>query len=215
MNKFIIMQIKEERCAKPQISVGYNISKSNVDIKQFYDMTDLSCRNKDKIIKAIEFRKCALKTLEWFNEDKLQCGHYAPVSRDEIIKSIQFLENELIDIDKSDNDPTEKDIVEKLRDEHKYGWIRDLKKTQEQLHNKSFTKMCFSTNTQEEKRCNPETGYSYEIKQHEKLTNLLYKDALFNRFIAKCVNNLKIEETTLIEVFAEFLTMMSDCENRK
>lgn len=91
----------------------------------------------------------------------------------------------------------------------------DLKKIQEQLSNKSFTKMCFSTNTQEEKRFNPETGYSYAIKQRKKLTNLLYKNVLFNRFIAKCVQLTCEDEETLIEMFAEFLTMMSDCENRK
>ncbi len=136
MNKFIIMQIKEERCATPKVAkVGYDINKTEIDFK------------------------------------------------------------------KQSNVAMDEDI--------------ELKKVQEQLSNKSFTKMCFSTNMTEAKRFNPETGYSYEIKQHDKLTNLLYKDALFNRFMARCVQLTCEDEETLVEMFAEFLTMMSNCENRK
>lgn len=125
--------------------------------------------------------------------------------REQFIKDITVLLNipddiKLIEKDKSDL-PMDKDI--------------DLKKIQEQLSNKSFTKMCFSTNDKESivfhrKDC------EHEVIGHlNNLNNLLMEDVLFNRFIAKCVNNSKIEETTLIGMFAEFLTMMSDCESRK
>ena len=107
------------------------------------------------------------------------------------------------------------DSINKTKVDHKKQEDCDIKKIQEQLSNKSFTKMCFSTNMTELKRFNPESGYHYEIKQHDKLTNLLYKDALFNRFIAKCVQQTCEDEKTLIEMFAEFLTMMSDCEDIK
>jgi len=103
------------------------------------------------------------------------------------------------------------ECLDKMRSEQ---FIKDISIIQEQVSNKSFTKMCFSTNTQESiifhrKDC------EHEVIGHlNNLNDLLMKDVLFNRFIAKCVNNSKIEETTLIGMFAEFLTMMSDCENR-
>jgi hypothetical protein len=131
-----------------------------------------------------------------------------------------------------------KDIeLKKLRAQHDYSWIKeflkvtpehvspikcddniDIKKAQEQLSNKSFTKMGIPTNKdyiENFKRVNDETGYSYKLSLYSKITDLLDKDVLFNRFMARCVHQTGKNENILIEMFAEFLTMMSDCEDIK